>query len=112
MKKNRFLVSALVLPTLFLSSVSLGGGGNETSGSINVSYACPKIGTLNVTYRDNMFADLILNGKLIKTKTVISGSGARYVGGGYTWWSKGNEGTLFKGMNLETMKAIDRCLEK
>ncbi len=59
-----------------------------------------------------MFADFRLNGRLIKTKTVISGSGARYVGGGYTWWSKGIEGTLFKGMNLETMKTIDTCLEK
>ncbi len=59
-----------------------------------------------------MFADLEFNRKFVKTKTVILGSGARYVGGGYTWWSKGKEGTLFKGGNLETMKTVDACLEK
>jgi membrane-bound inhibitor of C-type lysozyme len=109
--KNLFLVSALVLTTLLLSGVTLGGGGNESS-TTNVVYGCPKIGTLKVMYRDNMFANFVFHGRLIKTKTVISGSGARYVGGGYTWWSKGNEGTLFKGMKLETMKTVDTCLEK
>ena len=112
MKQNLFVVSAIVLTTLCLSGISLGGGGNEAAGTIKVMYGCPKIGTLTVKYRDNMFAVFMLDGRLVKTRTVISGSGARYVGDGYTWWSKGNEGTLFKGMNLETMKTVDTCLEK
>jgi membrane-bound inhibitor of C-type lysozyme len=104
-------VSAIVLTTVCLSGISLGGG-NETGRTVKVTYGCPQIGTLKVTHRDFMFADLEFNCKFVKTKTVISGSSARYFGGGYTWWSKGNEGTLFKGMNLETMKDVHTCLEE
>jgi Heat shock protein len=37
---------------------------------------------------------LTIEGKVILTANVISGSGARYAGGIYEWWTKGNEATF------------------
>jgi membrane-bound inhibitor of C-type lysozyme len=41
-----------------------------------------------------------------------SASGVRYIGGGYTWWTKGNKADLYWGLNLRTMKSVDSCTER
>jgi membrane-bound inhibitor of C-type lysozyme len=62
-----------------------------------VRYQCDGDKPLTVRYfnsPDNQAAILRLEGKPVLVVSVISGSGARYVGGRYEWWAKGDEGTL------------------
>ncbi len=62
-----------------------------------VRYQCDGARTLTVRYfnsPDNQAAILRLEGKPVLAVSVVSGSGARYVGGRYEWWTKGDEGTL------------------
>ncbi len=42
---------------------------------------------------------------------VISGSGAKYQGGMYVWWSKGNEADLYDLMADPQMKQPVHCIE-
>ena len=61
-----------------------------------VTYDCG--GTaLAVTYvnaEPNLLAIVPVEGRSTLFASVISGSGARYAGGRYEWWSKGDEATL------------------
>jgi len=62
-----------------------------------VHYQCDGGSALTVRYfnsPDNRIAILRMPDKTLLTVNVISGSGARYVGDRYEWWTKGNEGTL------------------
>ena len=62
-----------------------------------VRYQCDGDKPLTVRYfnsTDNQAAILRLEGKPVLAVSVVSGSGARYVGGRYEWWTKGDEGTL------------------
>jgi membrane-bound inhibitor of C-type lysozyme len=105
------IFSGLVLS---LFGVALAGAGDSNS-PFKVAYRCEKGTRVQVIYLNNAqgsFATVIVNGVKLKMQTAMSASGARYVGSGYTWWTKGNEATLFKGMNLETMTNLDSCLEK
>jgi membrane-bound inhibitor of C-type lysozyme len=76
-----------------------------------VKYSCTNKARVQVTYNGDS-ARLVFNNKIYLMKSAISASGARYIGGGYTWWTKANEGSLFRGTNLETMQSIARCKEK
>ncbi len=88
---------------LFIEPQAVAGGGLSV-----VQYHCRKGTKLSASYSaDNV--QLWLNGKFFYLKTAISASGARYVGGGITWWTKGNEGSLYKGTNLNTMALRDTC---
>jgi membrane-bound inhibitor of C-type lysozyme len=90
-------------------------GAADSNAPFKVAYKCEKGTRVQVIYLNNAqgsFATVIVNGVKLKMQTAISASGARYVGTGYTWWTKGNEATLFKGTNLETMTNLDSCLEK
>lgn len=62
-----------------------------------VRYQCEGGKKLAVRYfngPDNQIAIFRLEGKPVLAVNVISGSGARYVGGRYEWWTKGEDGTL------------------
>ncbi|TPQ35731.1 MliC family protein [Cupriavidus pinatubonensis] len=62
-----------------------------------VRYQCDGGKDLTVRYfnsPDNQAAILRLEGKPVLAVSVVSGSGARYVGGRYEWWTQGDDGTL------------------
>ncbi len=92
-----------VLCLIGLSSV-LAGGGDATT----VRYACDRGSRVQATYT-GQHARVILNGRALEMDTARSGSGARYVGGGYTWWTKGKNADLYKGVHLATIRAVDHC---
>lgn len=110
------------MKTIFLGLVlglfgfALAGGSDaDSSAPVKVAYKCEKGTRVQVVYLNNnqgSFATVIVNGVKLSMQTQVSASGARYVGSGYTWWNKGMEGTLFKGINLDTMTSLDTCLEK
>jgi heat shock protein HslJ len=62
-----------------------------------VRYACGDR-TIEAEYIDAgsvSLATFTVDGTFIVASNVISGSGARYAGGRYIWWTKGGEATLF-----------------
>jgi membrane-bound inhibitor of C-type lysozyme len=101
-KMSRIAVS-LMLWLAGLSSVLAGGGD-----AMRVGYACDRGSRVEATYT-GQHARVILNGRTLEMDTALSGSGARYVGDGYTWWTKGKNADLYKGVDLATIRAIDHC---
>ena len=70
-----------------------------------ITYACGDGRTLEALYPERDTAQLKLAGNDYLLKIAISGSGARYVGDGLQWWTKGREGTL------AALKAGERIAE-
>ncbi|WP_454736332.1 MliC family protein [Cupriavidus necator] len=69
-----------------------------------VRYQCDGGKTLSVRYfnsQDNQAAVFRIGGKPVLAVSTVSASGARYVGGRYEWWTKGEEGTLRDLMQAE-----------
>ncbi|RDK08511.1 MliC family protein [Cupriavidus lacunae] len=81
-----------------------------------VRYQCDGGKTLSVRYfnsPDNQAAVFRLEGKPVLAISTVSASGARYVGGRYEWWTKGEEGTLRDLMQAENAApALANCHAK
>jgi len=54
-----------------------------------MSYTCTDGQTLQASYPDRDTAVIRLKGKTHRLHSVESGSGARYIGDGWQWWTKG-----------------------
>lgn len=60
-------------------------------------YACADGTTVAARYPTTESAQISFDGQTIDMEIAMSASGARYVGGGWEWWTKGmTEGTLSK----------------
>lgn len=70
--------------------------GNETPQIAKVTYACGerRVTATYINTEANQFAVLDLGDATVAMVTVLSGSGARYAGQQYEWWTKGEEATL------------------
>jgi membrane-bound inhibitor of C-type lysozyme len=70
----------------------------QTATTNTLRYACNGGSTLTVQYMNTKnkqsFALLTVDGRKMLFVNVLAGSGAKYVGDHYTWWTKGPEGTL------------------
>lgn len=80
------------------------------------NYRCESGETVAATYPSTDSATVQYKGGNYDMKIAVSGSGARYVGGGLEWWTKGSgagsEGTLFRHMDDGTSGAsIELCTE-
>lgn len=62
-----------------------------------VVYRCETGRTVEAAYRSDETVVVRYEGKMHRTQLAVSASGARYVGDGLEWWTKGtgSEGTLF-----------------
>ena len=70
--------------------------GNETPDIAKVTYACGerRVTATYINTEANQFAVVDLGDATVAMVTVLSGSGARYAGQQYEWWTKGEEATL------------------
>jgi membrane-bound inhibitor of C-type lysozyme len=59
-----------------------------------ITYACDDGRTVRAQYPDAKTAQVKLDGEMHQMTLAVSGSGARYVGDGLQWWTKGEEGML------------------
>lgn len=60
-------------------------------------YTCESGQTIQASYPTDSTAVVTYEGQTIPMTIDVSGSGARYVGGDFEWWTKGtDEGTLFR----------------
>lgn len=77
-----------------------------------VSYQCDSGNRIIATYPTTETAEILYQEETIPMQIAISASGARYVGDGLVWWTKGQDGTLLKAVNgNETGDLIERCTE-
>lgn len=74
----------------------------RTNDKRTTDYQCAGGKSLTVTYwnTDNgqSFALLPVSGKMLLFVDTLSGSGAKYQTGRYTWWTKGHTGDLYDEM--------------
>lgn len=54
-----------------------------------VRYSCADGTTVEASYPTTDTAQIVVAGKTVDMKIAMSASGARYVGGGWQWWTKG-----------------------
>lgn len=77
-----------------------------------VAYRCASGGIVIATYYpDEDRAVVTYRGKTVPMQIAMSASGARYVGGGFVWWTRGaTEGSLFTATaSGETGKQLEQC---
>ncbi|MFE0015130.1 MliC family protein [Mesorhizobium sp. NPDC059054] len=82
--------------TASATTVTLKLPGKEKPRTTSVAYACPgqEVAVSYVNTSANQFAVLDLGKTTVVAVSVIGGSGARYVGQQYEWWTKGSEATF------------------
>ena len=77
-----------------------------------ISYQCDSGNRIIVTYPDNDTAEVKYMDDTYQMKIAISASGARYIGDGLVWWTKGNEASMYKAIdNTETGNHIENCMQ-
>jgi membrane-bound inhibitor of C-type lysozyme len=87
-----------------------------TSEAAAHTYRCESKETVTATYPDTESATVQYKGSTYSMQRAVSGSGARYVGGGLEWWTKGagtgSEGTLLHHNDSGTSgDSIEMCQE-
>lgn len=61
----------------------------EAPAAAPVRYSCADGTTVEARYPTTDTAQIVTAGKTVDMKIAMSASGARYVGGGWQWWTKG-----------------------
>lgn len=108
----------LLALTLFLASqvsaaelaIPIPDQDHLTPETLNVVYDCSgqKLEVDYINAGPVSLAVFVRNGELVVASNVLSGSGARYAGGKYIWWTKGADGSLY---DLTQGKDADPVLE-
>ncbi|AUT70261.1 MULTISPECIES: MliC family protein [Paraburkholderia] len=104
---RRWVASVGVLAFVAASGVARAAGllplpDIRTSHRVTQKYTCATGRILQVTYLNatngQSFAVLPVKGRQMLFVNVLSGSGAKYQAGSYTWWTKGPQATLYDAM--------------
>ncbi|WP_176053717.1 MliC family protein [Paraburkholderia caribensis] len=107
---RRWVASVGVLAFVAASGVARAAGLSplpdiRTSHRVIQKYTCATGRILQVTYLNatngQSFAVLPVKGRQMLFVNVLSGSGAKYQAGSYTWWTKGPQATLYDAMQGE-----------
>ena len=115
----RFLSIVLVVFLSACGQLSTDGtASTEPSSDTNLSvkYQCESGKTIMASYPTNSTAVVEYDGRRLQMKIAVSGSGARYVGEGLEWWTKGSgkgaSGTLFRHLEDGTSgETIEQCAQ-
>ncbi|MCJ8144795.1 MliC family protein [Ancylobacter sp. A5.8] len=82
---------------------------------IRARYACDDTSAAEVVYINAgpvSLATLTRKGEFVVLANVLSGSGARYAGGVYVWWSKGREASLYDLTRGEDAEPVATCTQE
>lgn len=88
--------AAALLATVTLAACGTSGADQTVPESASkTSYQCDDGSVVEASYPTTDTAEVVIEGKSIEMTSAVSASGARYVGGGWEWWTKGmTEGML------------------
>lgn len=109
-------LALLAMPVAALADnivIPLPGGAKPET--IKANYDCGAFGPVMVSYINAppvALATLSFKGQFLVLSNVLSGSGARYAGGQYIWWSKGRGADLYDLTKGEDAPPIASCTEK
>ena len=97
------------------AAVETGSASEPQTYPIKQNYNCESGQVVKVSYSSVDTATVQYQGKTREMRVAVSGSGARYVGNGMEWWTKGSgpgsEGTLFRHQpDATTGPIIDSCV--
>lgn len=100
-------VAALVL-------VACAGTPESPSTTVGSTYACESGALIQASYPDTDHARIEYQGRTHVLAIAVSASGARYVGDGFEWWTKGSgpgsSGSLYQHLpDGTTGDAIETC---
>ena len=80
----------------------------ESVETVAVTYACPD-GDIDATYynaEENSLAVVMIDGGPVVMSSVLAASGAKYAGGPYVWWTKGDDADLYDLMKGEGAEPV------
>lgn len=69
---------------------------SASEGSRDFTYSCDNGQTVKASYTGSDLAEVHYQHQAYDMHIAISADGARYVGNDYEWWTRGDQGTLFK----------------
>ncbi len=95
---------AALLTVSSLAPFASAGGGH----GLSVRYICVGNIRIQATYT-GQHAQVVVGGLVLEMDTGLSASGARYVGGGYTWWTKGRTAELYRGEIPGQLTSVRQC---
>ena len=80
-----------------------------------VAYRCESGRTIQATYTSST-AEVSYEAKMLRMTVAMSASGARYVGDGMEWWTKGTGAGSTGTLSLQkpggtTGEALERCIQ-
>ncbi|CAM3831941.1 MliC family protein [Rheinheimera salexigens] len=117
----------IFIPSLLAATLLMSGCDNATQDKVAVQtpevapsamvhYQCESGEQIAATYNSTDTAQVQYQGKKHHMQIDVSGSGSRYVGGGFEWWTKttsqGAEGTLFQHQaDGSTGESLELCTE-
>lgn len=114
---SRFLLLALVLVVSgcgrfpFERAVS---AERATGPAARITYQCESGTAIEASYPSDSTAIVEYGKHTLRMTLAVSASGARYVGGGLVWWTKGTgpgaEGTLFRYASDATGEMLEQCV--
>ncbi|HLQ86626.1 MAG TPA: MliC family protein [Salinisphaeraceae bacterium] len=82
--------SFIVLSALFLAGCAGQTATNNNTAAFSATYECNNGEQIQVHYLPPDEATITLDERSIDMHIAVSGSGARYVGDGLEWWTKGS----------------------
>lgn len=108
------LLASVLPPTLaFAEQGAVAFPHSQIATERTVQYRCHGSRPLSVRYINTTDGDALayldVDGRPHIFVTTVSGSGAKYVSGIYTWWSKGNQGTLWTSPDPNAPPALAEC---
>lgn len=105
------IILAAVTSAAMASTVTLELPGSAPVERNSVSYKCgdQAVKAEYVNAGDNSLVVLTLGDQTVVAVTVLSGSGAKYAGQQYVWWTKGNNADLYDLMKGEDAPAVLSC---
>ncbi|MCX8572216.1 MULTISPECIES: MliC family protein [Hyphomicrobiales] len=105
------IILAAVTSAAMASTVTLELPGSAPVERNSVSYKCgdQAVKAEYVNAGDNSLVVLTLGDQTVVAVTVLSGSGAKYAGQQYVWWTKGDNADLYDLMKGEDAPAVLSC---
>lgn len=104
MMNRKFIVGAAIAATLVLAltwTLQPGPPKGVVAKALDFSYACGNGVPVRVVFAaDFQAVKVYLPDQTFEMTQAIAASGIRYTGGGYTFWSKGEEAFVMKGEEI------------
>jgi membrane-bound inhibitor of C-type lysozyme len=91
-----FAAAAVAGPSFAATiTIKLPGSGQAQTQTVDYSCAGDKVSATYINAPGNALAVVRIGGATVIMANVLAGSGAKYAGGQYVWWTKGREADLY-----------------